>query len=162
MADEQVTRRPQQIVLDLKWTEDGQQRRELFGPWAQDGDPETDEGRMSHLMAAHRFLREWASVNNPDAKAWADLGAATEITPDQRTRLAALLREGTTIPAVARELGVTPWNARCLIERLKTEGLIRKEGDRRRDRDHSGLPGRVAQGALRLGPRRGGSRPRWC
>lgn len=69
MADEQVTRRPQQIVLDLKWTEDGQQRRELFGPWAQDGDPETDEGRMSHLMAAHRFLREWASVNNPDAKA---------------------------------------------------------------------------------------------
>lgn len=61
MADDQVTGRPQQIVLDLEWTEDGQGRRELFGPWTQ-GDPETEEGGVAHLMAARDFLNKWRRV----------------------------------------------------------------------------------------------------
>ena len=49
---------PQRIVLRLKWTEDGQPREELFGPWTQ-GDPETEEGALSHMVAAGAFIREW-------------------------------------------------------------------------------------------------------
>lgn len=82
-AGDQVTGRPQQIVLELKWTEDGQEHAELFGPWTQ-GDPQTTEGETSHLMAAHAFTREWASARNPD-----DLGEATVIVvidPDEWRR----------------------------------------------------------------------------
>ena len=63
--------RPQQVVLELRWTEDGRERPELFGPWAQ-GDPETEEGGLSHMLAAHRFVGDWhrvtgASLSSGDA-----------------------------------------------------------------------------------------------
>ena len=60
MAGRRVPGRPQQIVLELEWNEDGQERRELFGLWAQ-GDPETEEGGMAHLVAAHTFLGNWVA-----------------------------------------------------------------------------------------------------
>lgn len=60
-GDEPQATRPQQIVVDLTWTEDGQDRRELFGPWTQ-GDPETEEGYVAHMVAAHGFLGEWRRV----------------------------------------------------------------------------------------------------
>jgi hypothetical protein len=50
-------KRRQQVTLHLTWTEDGEPREELFGPWTQ-GDPETDGGSVAHLMAAHGFVRE--------------------------------------------------------------------------------------------------------
>jgi hypothetical protein len=69
-VDDAQAVRPQQIVLNLKWTEDGQQRQEMFGPWAQ-GDPETEEGHVAHMMAAHAFLGEWCRVTGlvPDKAA---------------------------------------------------------------------------------------------
>lgn len=73
----------QMIVLELEWTEDGQEHRELFGPWTR-GDPETIEGETSHLMAAHAFTREWASARDPG-----QLGEATVIIvndPDEWRR----------------------------------------------------------------------------
>jgi len=58
-------KRPQMIVLDLKWTEDGREMRELFGPWTQ-GDPATEDGGLAHMMAAHRFLGAWHRVTELD------------------------------------------------------------------------------------------------
>jgi hypothetical protein len=62
--------RPQIVVLELKWTEDGQPKRETFGPWTQ-GDPQTEEGGLSHMAAAHGFLRNWcrAMGREPDEAA---------------------------------------------------------------------------------------------
>lgn len=52
----------QRVALDVRWAKDGQERRELFGPWVQ-GDPETEEGAVAHMMAAHRFIGEWGRVS---------------------------------------------------------------------------------------------------
>jgi len=57
-SDEESGARPQQVVLQLQWTEDGQERQELFGPWTQ-GNPETEEGSVAHMAEAHRFIGEW-------------------------------------------------------------------------------------------------------
>lgn len=69
-VDDAQAVRPQQIVLNLKWTEDGQQRQEMFGAWSQ-GDPETEEGHVAHMMAAHAFIGEWCRVTGlvPDEAA---------------------------------------------------------------------------------------------
>jgi hypothetical protein len=65
---------------------------------------------------------------------WLALGARTPVTAEQREALTVLLKGGTTIPEVANALGVSKWSARCMIEHLRSEGLVRKEGDRRTSR----------------------------
>jgi hypothetical protein len=64
-------------------------------------------------------------------KAWLDLGQATEIPDSSRSVLFGLLRDGTTSSKAAEALGVSKWTARTYLERLRTEGLARLEGDRR-------------------------------
>ena len=78
MDERQVMPRPQQVVLQLNWTEDGRERQELFGPWAQ-GDPETEEGAIAHMVAAHAFIGEWRRVTGLDL---ADGGATAIILND--------------------------------------------------------------------------------
>lgn len=62
---------------------------------------------------------------------WGKLGAATDIPQADRVRLLDLLKAGTTRAEVARTLGVSPWTSRMYLERLRAEGRVRVEGDRR-------------------------------
>ena len=57
---------------------------------------------------------------------------ATDIPAEARETLLLLLTPpGTTISEVARSVGVSKWTARTYLERLRTEGLVRMEGERR-------------------------------
>jgi hypothetical protein len=57
---------------------------------------------------------------------WAQAAMKTEITADQRSRLTELLAgDGTTIKAVADDLGIKPYTARCMLWRLRLEGKAR-------------------------------------
>ena len=88
-----------------------------------------------------RTIAETAAMPQPDishedqvahaAARWRQLGEATDIPDDAREALLRLLGAGTTIAEVARTLGVTKWTARTYLERLRTEGLVRMEGERR-------------------------------
>lgn len=84
MRVRKVYRQPerQRVALDLKWTEDGQERGELFGPWIQ-GDPETEEGAVAHMMAAQRFTGEWRRLSGQDA---AEVTAILLTDPDEWVR----------------------------------------------------------------------------
>lgn len=84
----------QRVALDLEWTEDGQERRELFGPWIQ-GDPETEEGAVAHMMAAHRFLGEWRRVTGLEL---ADGGATAIIVNDPDEWVRERSEAGTALP----------------------------------------------------------------
>lgn len=48
-----------------------------------------------------------------------------------REILLGLLVAGTTISEVMGALGVSKWTARVYLERLRTEGLVRMEGEKR-------------------------------
>ncbi len=58
----------------------------------------------------------------------------TEISAGQRTRVAELLAEGTTIKAVAEDLGVKPTVARWMLWRLRLEGTAHRTGKGRGQR----------------------------
>lgn len=62
---------------------------------------------------------------------WRELGEATEIPEAARGPLLALLAAGTTISEAARVLEVSKWTARTYLERLRGEGRVRIEGERR-------------------------------
>lgn len=53
-SDETMTAeaRPGQLVVHLKWTEDGTLQQETFGPWTPAGDD-------SHLEQLTAFMRDW-------------------------------------------------------------------------------------------------------
>jgi DNA-binding NarL/FixJ family response regulator len=88
-----------------------------------------------------RVLKEAAAVPLPDishedqiahaAARWQQLGEATDIPDDAREILLRLLVAGTTIKAVAEALEVSKWTARTYLERLRTDGLVRMEGEKR-------------------------------
>jgi len=88
-----------------------------------------------------RTIAETAAMPQPDishedqvahaAARWKQLGEATDVPDDAREVLLRLLGAGTTIREVAETLEVTKWTARTYLERLRTEGLVRMEGERR-------------------------------
>jgi hypothetical protein len=66
---------------------------------------------------------------------WKQVADETKIPPEMRDRLLGLLAgEGTSISAAARELGAKPWPVRKWLERLRAEGLVRIEGEKRGQR----------------------------
>ena len=65
------------------------------------------------------------------ADRWRQLGEGTVIPDEAREILLRLLTAGTTISEAARTLDVSKWTARTYLERLRTEGLVRMEGERR-------------------------------
>lgn len=93
------------------------------------------------LEEIRRDLAETAKQDIPDiphdqqvayAEAqWKALGEATEIPAEARGPLLSLLAAGTTISEVASTLGVSKWTARTYLERLRTERLVRMEGEKR-------------------------------
>jgi len=98
--------------------------------------------RMDERNAeTRRLIEETAAMPQPDishedqiahaAARWQALGEATDIPDDKREKLLALLAAGTTISEVARTLEVTKWTARTYLERLRTEGRVRIEGERK-------------------------------
>jgi hypothetical protein len=88
-----------------------------------------------------RLLAESAAEPVPDiphealvahaADRWRQLGEKTVIPDEAREKLLALLAAGTTISETARVLGVSKWTARTYLERLRGEGLVRMEGEKR-------------------------------
>ena len=96
------------------------------------------------LAETRRTLEEASKTDIPDiphedliahAEAqWRALGEATEIPEDARAVLLRLLTAGTTISEVATALGVSKWTARIYLERLRGEGRVRIEGEKRRAR----------------------------
>ena len=66
---------------------------------------------------------------------WAQVAASTEIPPDIREKLIKLLDgEGTTISKAAEALGMKPWPVRKMLERLRADGVIHVEGEKRGQR----------------------------
>lgn len=88
-----------------------------------------------------RQIAETAAMPMPDlthdqliahaAARWQELGEKTIIPDEAREVLLRLLAAGTTIPEVARTLDVSKWIARTYLERLRGEGLVRMEGEKR-------------------------------
>ncbi len=107
-------------------------------------DPEL-RARLQRMDARNaetrRVLEQTAAIPLPDishedqvahaAARWRQLGESTDIPDDAREALLQLLVAGTTISKVADALGVTRWVARTYLERLRTEGLVRMEGEKR-------------------------------
>jgi hypothetical protein len=93
------------------------------------------------LAETRRVLEEASKADLPDiphdhlvahAEAqWRALGEATEIPDDALEPLLRLLAAGTTIREVAETLSVSKWIARTYLERLRTEGRVRIEGEKR-------------------------------
>jgi FaeA-like protein len=93
------------------------------------------------LAATRRALEETPKADIPDiphdhlvahAEAqWKALGQATDIPAEAREPLLRLLAAGTNISEVANALSVSKWTARTYLERLRTEGLVRMEGEKR-------------------------------
>jgi hypothetical protein len=107
-----------------------------------DDDMRTRLRKMGERNAeTRRIIEEAAAVPLPDiphedqvahaAARWRQLGEATDIPDSAREILLSLLAAGTTISEVARTLEVTKWTARTYLERLRTEGLVRMEGEKR-------------------------------
>lgn len=98
-----------------------------------------DQGKRND--ETRRILAESAAVPDPDvtpeqraaytAARWQQLGEGTVIPDEARAVLLRLLAAGTTISEAARTLEVSKWTARTYLERLRTEGLVRMEGERR-------------------------------
>src|SRR6185437_8624093 len=98
-----------------------------------------DQGKRND--ETRRLLAESAAEPLPDiphdqqvahaADRWRQLGEKTVIPDEHREKLLALLAAGTTIPEAARALEVTKWTARTYLERLRGEGLVRMEGEKR-------------------------------
>ena len=98
--------------------------------------------RMDERNAeTRRTLEEASAMPVPDlthdqlvtaaAAQWRALGEATEIPAEARETMLRLLAAGTTIGKLADALAVTKWTARKYLERLRTEGLVRMEGEKR-------------------------------
>jgi transposase len=69
------------------------------------------------------------------AARWKQVAGETKIPPEMRDRLLSLLAgEGTSISKAAEALGVKPWPVRKWLERLRSEGLVRIEGEKRGQR----------------------------
>lgn len=69
------------------------------------------------------------------AARWKQVADETKIPPEMRERLLGLLAgEGTSISKAAEALGVKPWPVRKWLERLRSEGLVRIEGEKRGQR----------------------------
>jgi hypothetical protein len=98
-----------------------------------------DQGKRND--ETRRILAESAAAPDPDvtpeqraaftAARWQQLGEGTVIPDEAREVLLRLLAAGTTISEAARTLEVSKWTARTYLERLRTEGLVRMEGERR-------------------------------
>lgn len=93
------------------------------------------------LAETRRVLNETTGMDVPDiphddlvahaAAQWQALGEVTEIPEGARATLLNLLTAGTTIGEVATALEVSKWTARTYLERLRTEGRVRMEGEKR-------------------------------
>lgn len=93
------------------------------------------------LAETRRVLNETTGMDVPDiphddlvahaAAQWQALGEATEIPAEARGPMLRLLAAGTTISEVAGALSVSKWTARTYLERLRTEGRVRMEGEKR-------------------------------
>jgi hypothetical protein len=105
---------------------------ELRARWLRQGE---------RLDETRRILEETAKADLPDipheqqvayAEAqWKALGEETVIPADHQEPMLRLLAAGTTISEVAGTLGVTKWTARTYLERLRGEGRVRIEGEKR-------------------------------
>jgi len=88
-----------------------------------------------------RMIAETAAMPVPDishddqvahaAERWRQVGESTVIPDEHRENLLGLLAAGTTISEAARTLEVSKWTARTYLERLRGEGLVRMEGEKR-------------------------------
>jgi hypothetical protein len=93
------------------------------------------------LAETRRALEEASKEDIPDiphedlaahaAAQWKALGEATDIPDGTREPLLRLLAAGTTIGEAASVLGVSKWTARTYLERLRAEGRVRMEGEKR-------------------------------
>ena len=69
------------------------------------------------------------------AARWKQVADETKIPAEMRERLLRLLAgEGTSISKAAEALGIKPYTSRKWLERLRSEGLIRIEGEKRGQR----------------------------
>jgi hypothetical protein len=59
---------------------------------------------------------------------WRQVGEQAVMTEEQRQRLLDLLKDGTTIGAAADDLGISIWNARECLGKLRNEGLAWIDG----------------------------------
>lgn len=117
-------------------------------------DPELREQRdkirqtnaETRKIHAENPLPDMSGIPESDLEAfhearWAQAAMKTVITADQRARLMELLAgEGTTIKAVAEDLGVKPTKARCMLWKLKLERVAYVDGKGRGQRWKLGQP----------------------
>jgi DNA-binding transcriptional ArsR family regulator len=64
-------------------------------------------------------------------EAWRLAGERAEIPEDARPVLTGMLRDGTTIRAVAEKFTLTKYTARTWLEKLRGEGLVYVDGERK-------------------------------
>jgi hypothetical protein len=116
--------------------------RELDDPEEDSMDPDaraTIAGINRKLGDARRVQAETAALPGPPdvspealdafhAERWLRVAEETEMPDGARPVLVRLLAEGTTVTAVATELGIKSWPARKLLEKLRQEGVARLEG----------------------------------
>jgi hypothetical protein len=107
-----------------------------------DIDPDA-RARLAEIDAKNkntlRMITETAAMPKPPevspealaahtAARWRQIGDGAQIPAEARPVLLGLLREGTTIAAIAEALGVSKWTARTYLERLRNEGIARVDG----------------------------------
>lgn len=91
------------------------------------------------LGNARRIVAETAAMPKPPevsrealdaltAERWRQVGEQAQIPEEALPVLLRLLREGTTISSVAEALGVSKWDARTFLEKLRNEGIARVDG----------------------------------
>jgi hypothetical protein len=120
-----------------------------------DWEPDMDDDMRSRLAAidarlggVRKIIAETAALPMPPevpaealaastAERWRQVGEQAQISPDHREIMLGLLKEGTTIGAVSKALGVTTWTARTYLQKLKDEGVARLEGKGRGSRWHT-------------------------
>jgi hypothetical protein len=92
--------------------------------------------------ATRKLLEETAALPKPPevdpeawkasvAERWRQVGEQANLSENDRNVLIGLLRNGTTIGGLAEALKVSKWTARTYLEKLRNEGLVRLEGEKR-------------------------------
>jgi transposase-like protein len=155
-----------ETVAQFAAAEEAEQRREAG--WLSQVDAElegtvTDEQRDQLRRIDERNAQTRQILNNtqmPDMTGvtpeqlaafrqarWDQVAASTDIPPEARERLLGLLGgEGTTISRAAEALGVKQWTMRKWLERLRAEGLVHVEGEKRGRRWRLTSPGPASDG----------------